>query len=106
MHKIMHGQGELDSEHWFDKIGGERITRAGNDPLNIKCRGGKLEVRRNFFSNRIEKPWNSLPKDRKSIRKQKSLNVLAPVGSKRDHLAMDQNQADKKARGDRKIYTQ
>jgi ribonucleases P/MRP protein subunit RPP40 len=67
MHKIMHRQGELDSEHWFDKIRGERITRAGNDQLNVKCRGGKLEVRRNFFSNRIEKQWNSIPGDIKNI---------------------------------------
>jgi hypothetical protein len=33
--KIMHGHGELDPEHWFDRFNVDRLTRAASDPLNI-----------------------------------------------------------------------
>jgi hypothetical protein len=67
MHKIMHGVGDIDSSVWFSKITGSAVTRAGSDPLNVKCNNGNLELRRNFFSNRVIKDWNAVPIDIKSI---------------------------------------
>jgi ribonucleases P/MRP protein subunit RPP40 len=66
-HKIIHKQGELDPELWFDKMSGNRVTRANCDPLNVKSRGGRLEIRKNFFSNRVASHWNAVPADIKML---------------------------------------
>jgi hypothetical protein len=67
MLKIIHGVGEIDSNEWFVKISGSAITRARADPLNVKCKNGHLELRRNFFSSRVIKDWNAVPTNIKSI---------------------------------------
>jgi|LakMenEpi03Aug12_release.lakeMendotaPanAssembly.Ray.scaffolds.fasta_scaffold2074821_1 hypothetical protein len=40
-----------------------RATRSSANPLNLKMRQGRLEIRRNFFSNRIVSSWNDIPSD-------------------------------------------
>jgi hypothetical protein len=68
VNKIMHEQGDLDSAHWFDKIG-YRFTRAGSDPLKIKYeyKGGRLEIRFGLFSYKVVKSWNKVPKEIKNM---------------------------------------
>jgi hypothetical protein len=60
VHKIMHQIGDLDPEYWFEKFTGERLTRAASDPLNVKTKGGGLDIRTGFFSNRVVKDWNEI----------------------------------------------
>jgi hypothetical protein len=85
-HKIMHNQCELDPNHWFDKFNAERTTRAGSDPLNIKSRSGRLDLRKNFFSNRVVKKWNEILTGIKSIDEtKKSLKLLSANGDGPNH---------------------
>jgi predicted secreted protein len=67
MHKIMHGVGDIDSSEWFDKLSGSAVTRARADPMNVKCKVSTLEIRRNFFSNRVINDWNAVPANIKTI---------------------------------------
>jgi hypothetical protein len=69
VHKIMHREGNLDPATWFERteqtVGGH-ATRSTIDPLNIKVRKGRLDVRRNFFSMRVIEDWNRIPADLKA----------------------------------------
>ena len=37
------------------------ITRRASHPLNLHLGRPKLDVRRNFFSQRVVEPWNRVP---------------------------------------------
>jgi hypothetical protein len=67
MHKLVHGVGDVDIENWFEKRVGTMVTRARTDALNVKSKNGTLELRRNFFTMRIVKDWNSVPAEIKNI---------------------------------------
>jgi hypothetical protein len=67
MHKLVHGVGDVDIENWFEKSVGTMVTRARTDALNVKSKNGTLELRRNFFTMRIVKDWNSVPAEIKNI---------------------------------------
>jgi Reverse transcriptase (RNA-dependent DNA polymerase)/Endonuclease-reverse transcriptase len=67
MHKLVHGIGDIDRSTWFENLTGNNMTRARADPLNVKCKHGTLEIRKNFFSNRIVKGWNEIPAEIKNI---------------------------------------
>jgi CRISPR/Cas system CMR-associated protein Cmr1 (group 7 of RAMP superfamily) len=67
VHKIMHGNGDLNPDIWFDRMPVGHITRASADPLNIRARNANLELRKNFFSIRIVKQWNNVPSHVKSL---------------------------------------
>ena len=43
-----------------------RNTRSAADPLGIKKVFGRTEIRKNFFSNRVIDPWNSIPANLKA----------------------------------------
>jgi hypothetical protein len=76
VHKILQGPGQLDHTVWFEKAGeGPRATRSGADPNSLKIVHGRLEVRRNFFSERVISDWNKIPKDVKSILKTDSFRT-------------------------------
>jgi hypothetical protein len=66
-HKIVHEHGDLDPDQWFEKFTGDRLTRAASDPLNIKAKGGRLDIRTGFFSNRVVNSWNEIPHDIKRV---------------------------------------
>jgi hypothetical protein len=76
VHKIMHGESELESAHWFDKFTGDRLTRAASDPLNVKSRGGRLDIRTGFFSNRVARSWNEIPEEIKNVRTSKRFKLV------------------------------
>jgi ribonuclease P/MRP protein subunit RPP40 len=62
VHKRLHGKGQLDHTCWFEKaMDGQRATRNAADHLNLKVTHGRLEVRRNFFSERVIEGWNRIP---------------------------------------------
>jgi hypothetical protein len=70
VHKILHGKGELKADTWFEMAGhGVRATRAGSDPLNIRVKHGRLDMRRNFFSLRVIDSWKQIPNEMKKIEK-------------------------------------
>jgi hypothetical protein len=62
VHKILCGWGSLYSSQWFERVTDSvRATRSRANPLNLKRRQGRLEIRRNFFSNRVVSSWNDVP---------------------------------------------
>jgi hypothetical protein len=46
---------------------GTTVTKARADPLNVLCKNGTLELRRNFFTISVVKDWNTVPSDIKNI---------------------------------------
>jgi hypothetical protein len=59
VHKIFCGRGSLDSSQWFERAADSvRATWSTAEPLNLKMRQGLLEIRRNFFINRLVSSWN------------------------------------------------
>ena len=72
VHKILCGRGSLDSSQWFERAADSvRATRSSANPLNLKVRQGRLEIRRNFFSNRVVSSWNDIPSDiRETVRSE------------------------------------
>jgi hypothetical protein len=38
-----------------------RATRSTDDPLNVRPKAARLEVRKNFFSSRVTENWNKIP---------------------------------------------
>jgi hypothetical protein len=61
-YKILTGASKVDSGTWFERASdGIKATRLAADPLNIKQRAARLEIRRNSFSQRVVDDWNKIP---------------------------------------------
>ncbi len=59
----------MKSETWFQKVDTSgRITRSAANPLNLKPQAARLEIRRNFFSNKAVEGWNLIPSELKNAR--------------------------------------
>ncbi len=57
------------SNTWFQRVDVTvRTTRSASDPLNLKQQASRLEIRRNFLSNRVVEAWNLVPSEIKSAR--------------------------------------
>jgi hypothetical protein len=66
VHRILVGKDKVKSETWFKMASDiERVTRAAADPLNLRIPAPRLEVRKNFFSQRVPECWNKIPQDLK-----------------------------------------
>jgi len=66
-YKILTGKDKVEKETWFDMAAqGTRLTRLAADPMNVRQRAARLEVRRNFYSNRVVDQWNRLPAELKN----------------------------------------
>jgi hypothetical protein len=62
VHRILSGKDRVKSDTWFKMASdGERVTRAAADPLNLRIPAPRLEVRKNFFSQRVPEDWNKIP---------------------------------------------
>jgi hypothetical protein len=67
--KIMRGFDNVDSATWFQRVDTSvRTTRSAADPLNLRAQPARLDIRRNFFSNRVIEPWNLVPSELKNAR--------------------------------------
>jgi hypothetical protein len=61
-HKILHGVDRVKKETWFTMAGdGQRMTRQATNPWNIRPQLARLDIRKNFFSNRVISGWNAIP---------------------------------------------
>ncbi len=60
--EILRGFDNVDSATWFQRVDTSvRTTRSAADPLKLKAQPARLDIRRNFFSNRVIEPWNLVP---------------------------------------------
>ncbi len=64
VYKIVHGIDDVSKNSWFKAQQSDRVTRA-TDPLNFMGTLNRLDVRRNFFSQRVIDHWNNVPHDLK-----------------------------------------
>jgi hypothetical protein len=77
-YKILNGHSNVDWRRWFTKniaAAGGRETRAAAEPNSLKRPPARLELRRNFFSNRVIKKWNNLPSEVKSANSVKQFKM-------------------------------
>jgi hypothetical protein len=66
VHKIITGRDHAEGLLELAATG-ERITRQMADPLRLKVPMGRLEIRRQFFTNRVPAQWNSIPLEIRAV---------------------------------------
>jgi len=65
--KILRNKDNVEPSTWFTMASeGARITRMAADPLNIRPQAPRLDIRRQFFSQRVIENWNSIPSEIKN----------------------------------------
>jgi len=83
-YKIIHGLDKLDRDKIFHLRLENIATRQAADPLNLRQDRSRLEVRKNWFSQRVVTKWNELDasiKNAPSLKLFKShLNTLQEMG--------------------------
>ncbi len=76
VYKILKEKDMVKSDTWFLSVNNaERSTRSTADPLNLRILPARLEVRRNFFSNRVVEDRNRIPSSLKSAKTVKSFKT-------------------------------
>ena len=63
--RLIHGHDKVDPGQWFTQVNSERMTRRAADPLNLAAGHSRLDLRLNFFSQRVTEHWNTIPGDLK-----------------------------------------
>ncbi len=66
--RIVHGYDNVNAAQWFTGLNSERVTRRAADPLNLAQGRSRLDLRRNFFSQRVIAGWNAVPPELKRAR--------------------------------------
>ena len=86
VYKIVTGKDNVKSETWFTMAReGLRQTRGNAHPLSLRQERSRLEVRRNFFSQRVVDGWNKVPAVIKDV---KTVNIFKRLyGAHRDNVA-------------------
>ena len=65
-YKIVKGKDMVSKETWFKSVTETgRATCSAADPLNLRPQQSRLEIRRQFFSQRVVEGWNVIPADLK-----------------------------------------
>ena len=60
--KMIHGFSRVNPGHWFNHVvRSGNVTRGVADPLNFVKARHRLEVRGQFYSQRVVKLWNAIP---------------------------------------------
>ena len=87
MYRIMTGQDDVDPSLLFQPVATSRNgpgTRHAAGLHNVVQQRSKGEIRRNFFSQRVVCPWNSLPD---SVKSAENVNTFKNRLDEHDHQA-------------------
>jgi len=61
-HKTLSGKNDVDVDRWFDFVRDRHTKDTRSHESNfLISEKTRLDVRKNFFKNRITREWNSLP---------------------------------------------
>ena len=75
-YRVLRGVDEVDPQTWFNPAqtrNGATATRQNRGFLNVERGEATGEIRRNFWSQRVVDPWNSLPD---SVKESASLDIF------------------------------
>ena len=74
-YKFLNSVDNVDSTIWFQTVDSDRQnpTRLTSCPVNLVPKRSNLDIRKNFFSQRIVNKWNNLPSD---VKTSPSLNAF------------------------------
>ncbi len=73
VHKILHGLDKVDKNTWFEMVSeGHRTTRQAANPWNLRPKQSRLDIRKNFFSQRVINNWNMIPPEIQRAERAKS----------------------------------
>ena len=73
-YKIIHQIDKVDPKTWFQfrdnrpTRGNVQIDNGGIARKKLSLNARQTDVRRNFYSNRVVRPWNELPEDVKNAK--------------------------------------
>ncbi len=64
--KILKGVDNVNKSTWFTPAseGQVRVTRMAADPLNIRQQASRLDIRKQFYLQRVVDAWNKVPTDK------------------------------------------
>ena len=69
VYKILNKKDNVEPDTWFEKVTRSGMaTRAADDLLNLRIPAPRLEIRRQFFSQRTPKEWNNVPAEVKNAK--------------------------------------
>ena len=76
--KILKEIDDVDKAKWFHQtpVGRTRATEGGHQ---IVRENSRLELRRNFFSQRVADKWNSLPREAKEATTVREFKYRVPI---------------------------
>ena len=89
VYRIVYGLSTFERRDCFTLVSDmdRRPTRGTDCPLNIVLERSNLEVRRNFFTQRVANSWNGLPTDLKM-----SIHLKTFKASLKDHLLLSRSE--------------
>jgi ribonuclease P/MRP protein subunit RPP40 len=79
-YKIVTGKDMVNSETWFTSVTeSERPTRSAADPLNLRPQASRLEISKQFFSQRVVESWNKIPASLKQAKNVMCLKMVTEL---------------------------
>ena len=80
-YRTLHGVDDVEADQWFEMVHprpgasaeNPGWTRNTSGALNVMRGKGNNDYRRNFWSQRVTEPWNSLPNQ---VKEAESMNVF------------------------------
>ena len=60
VHKILYGYDKVNGISTMAEDGARHAGAEAADPCNIRIPRARLEIRKNFFSNRVPERWNEI----------------------------------------------
>ena len=80
-YRTLNGVDDVDASQWFQMVQpcagasteNPEWTRNSSGAINVTRGEGRNDFRRNFWSQRVTEPWNSLPKE---VKEAETLNIF------------------------------